>query len=218
MTKVIIYGINHQAQQLKVLLEHDGQVEVCAFVVDEDYKKSDSLLGIPVYDFETIELNFSPKKYQVVLSFGYKNMVKNREQKYYACKNKGYTLYTYLSKDACIYSDAIGEGTIVYPNCYIAPHTRIGKGCFLENGVSIAHDSKLDDFIFCAPRVNICGDNVIQSNCFLGAGCIVAGDITLQKRSLVAAGAVCLRDALEGTICFQPKTVYTRDKIPEDLI
>lgn len=216
--KVLIYGISHQAQQLKVLLDHDGQAEVCAFLVDKDYRKEDVLLGIPVHDFESIELDFSPEYYQIVLSFGYKNMVKNRQQKYLECKKKGYTLYTYLSKDAYIYSKSIGEGTIVYPNCFIAPHVHIGKGCFLENSVSIAHDSKLDDFIFCAAKANICGDNIIESNCFLGAGCIVAGAVTLKKRTLVAAGAVCLKNTSEGTVCFPPKTVYMCDMIPEDLI
>ncbi len=216
--KVIIYGVNHQAQQLKILLEEEGEAEVCAFTVDKEYRKEDILLGLPVYEFENIEKLFSPEKFEIVLSFGYRNMIKNREEKFYCCKKKGYTLYTYISKRALVYTSDIGEGSLIYPECFIAPFTRIGRGCFLENGTSIAHHSILDGFIFCAPRTNVCGDVTIESNCFLGAGCIVAGGANLKRRTLVAAGAVLLKDTVEAEICFPQKTVKIADKIPERYI
>lgn len=216
--KVIIYGVSHQAKQLKAYLEEEGAAEVCAFTVDREYKKEDRLLGLPVYEFEGIECLFPPEGFEVVLSFGYRNMIKNREEKFHQCKRKGYTIYTYISKNALVYTRDIGEGSLIYPACFIAPFTRIGKGCFLENGTSIAHDTILDNFVFCAPRANICGDVMIESNCFLGAGCVVAGIAHLKKRTLVSAGAVLLKDTEEAEICFPQKSVILGDKTPENYI
>lgn len=216
--EVIIYGINHQAQQLKVLLEKEGETDVIGFVVDRPYKNCNNLLGLPVFEFEMLEDIFPPDNVQIVLSFGYKNMVQNRMEKFIGCKGKGYTLYTYVSKYALVYTNEIGEGSIVYPKCFLAPHSKIGKGCFLENGVSVAHDTVLGDFVFCAPGANICGDIKIENNCFIGASSTVAGAITLGRRTLVAAGAVCLKSTDESTICFPGKPVYFVDRIPENFI
>lgn len=218
MKKVIIYGINHQAQQLKALLEVEAETQVCGFTVDKAYKKSDMLLGLPVCEFEKVETLYPPAEFEIVLSFGYKNMIKNRAEKYKACKNKGYALYTYISKHALVYTEDVGEGSIIYPGCFIAPFTKIGKGCFLENSCSVAHHTVVGDFVFCGPGANICGDVTVSEYCFLGAGSVVAGPIHLGRRTLVAAGAVCLKDTPEGTVCFPSKSVYVNDREPEEWI
>lgn len=216
--KVIIYGVSHQAQQLSVYLREDGLVDVCAFVVDSAYKKIDELLDLPVYDFESVSDRFPPEEYQIVLSFGYKNMVKNRQEKYNACKELGYTLYTYISKKSDVYSDEIGEGTIIYPHVFLAPFTKIGKGCFIENSVSVAHNTSIGDFCFLAPCAVVCGDNEIGSNCFLGTNSTINNALHVANRTLVAAGAVLSKDTTEGTICFAPRCSLDSETEPETLI
>ena len=218
LPKVIIYGINHQAQQLKCFLEFEQQAEVCAFVVDAAYKKGDELLGLPVYEFENVEQIFSPKEYQILLSFGYRNMVKNREDKYFLCKEKGYQLFTYISKDAIVYSVEIGEGSLIYPRCFLEPFTKIGKGVFVDAGVFIGHNTVVEDFCFFAPNATVCGDIHIESNCFLGANCTVANQGVVRSRTLVAAGAVLTKEVDEGTICLAAKAITTHQFFPEDFI
>ena len=214
--KVLIYGINHQAEQLFKLLNTDKAAKVCGFVVDEGYKKSDFLHGMKVYEFSEMLKLFSPKKYRIVLSFGYKNMVKNRQDKFEKCKKNGYRLFTYVSKAATVYAEEIGEGSIVYP--HVAPFTRIGKGCFLENGVSIAHHSCCDDFVFLAPNAVICGDTHIESNCFIGSNAVVTNSIVLKSRTMVAAGMKLSKNTECGTMCFPAKAYFDRTGMPEKYI
>lgn len=218
MKKLIIYGINHQAEQLYIYLQQREDVKVDAFIVDQDYKKKDSLLGLPVSVFEEATRLYPPDEYQIVLSFGYKNMVKNRQQKFELCKNKGYTIYTFVSEDAKVYSGEVGEGSIIYPNAFVAPFVKIGKGCFLENSVSVAHHSVVGDFCFLAPRATVCGDTKIGTNCFLGANCTVAGSLHLSSRTLVSAGAFLKRNTDEGSVCFPGKSTVLNNRIPEDFI
>lgn len=216
--KVLIYGINHQAEQLFRLLNQDKTAKVCGFVVDEGYKKFEYLHGLKVYEFSEMLKDFSPSKYQIVLSFGYKNMVKNRQEKYEKCKKYGYGIFTYVSKNAIVYSDEIGEGSIIYPYVYLAPFTRIGKGCFLENGASIAHHSCCDDFVFVAPNAVICGDTHIESNCFIGSNAVVTNSIVLKSRTMVAAGAKLSKSTDSGTVCFPAKVCVNRTEAPEKYI
>ena len=216
--KVIIYGISHQAQQLKYLLEAENAADICAFVVDAEYNTTNEILGLPVYNFEGIEQFFPPDMYMIVLSFGYRNMVKNRQEKFMACKEKGYQLYTYISNKATVLTEQIGEGSLVYPMCFIAPFVSLGKGNFLENGTSIAHHTEIKDFCFFAPNTSICGDVKIESNCFFGSNCTVAGSAHIEERTLVAAGAVLLKSTRNGAICFAPRSYLTTKKEPEKYI
>lgn len=211
--KLVIYGINHQAQQLYSYILQEKGIKAEAFVVDRAYKEKDKLLGLPVYEFEDVVHRFPPSEYQILLSFGYKNMVKNRQEKFELCKKLGYTLYTFISEKAVVYTDNIGEGSIIYPNVFVAPFVKIGKGCFLENSVSVSHHSIIDDFCFLAPKATICGDVQIEANCFLGAN-----SLHLANRTLVSAGAFLNRDTKEGNICFYGSKDIVCDYEPEKFI
>ena len=218
MKKVIIYGVNQQAQQIKAYIESEKSAEIHAFVVDPEYKKQDELLGKSVYEFEEARRAFPPDEYEIVLTFGYRNMVKNREEKFWSCKKAGYTLYTFISKNADVYTEDIGEGCIVYPHVFLAPFTKLGKGVFLENGVSIAHHTRIGNFVFCAPRAVVCGDVIIKDHCFLGSNCTVINSIELSERTLVAAGARASKDTKPGTICWAAKGNITTKLEPEQYI
>ena len=216
--KILIYGINQQAQQLCRLIEFEKSARVCGFVVDEGFKKTEYLLGKKIYEFNEMLEKFSPKKYQILLSFGYKNMVNNRREKFEKCKQYGYRLYTYINKHAIVYTEEIGEGSIIYPNVFLAPFSYIGKGCFLENNVSIAHHSKCGDFCFFAPRAMVCGDTTIEEHCFIGANATIVNSIILRRRTLVTAGATVVKSTEEGTICWNPKNHFDFSSSPEEYI
>lgn len=213
--KILIYGINQQAQQLYQLIKEENAAEICGFIVDEGYKKSEFLFGKRVYEFNKMLKKKSPQKYQIVLSFGYKNMVKNRQKKYNKCCAHGYSLFTYISKRAVVYTKNIGEGSIIYPNVFLGPFTSIGKGCFLENGVSIAHHSQCGDFVFFAPNGVVCGGTIIKDNCFVGANAVITNGLRIAERTLVSAGAKLSQSTETGTICFPAKGFLTQEKEPE---
>ncbi len=216
--KVLIYGINEQAQQLFRFLNEDRVANVCGFVVDKGYKRQEYLLGKKVYEFEEMLEKYSPEKYQIVLSFGYKNMVKNRKDKFEKCKLHGYKLFTYVSKQAVVYADEIGEGSVIYPCVFLGAQVRVGKGCFFENGVSISHNSQVSDFVFCGPNAVVCGDTFISDNCFIGANAVVTNSLKIAERTLISAGAKISKDTEAGMLCFPARSFRTTETEPEKFI
>lgn len=201
-TPVIIYGINRQAQQLCHYLQSEQEVQLLGFMIDKEYKSCDTLLGRPVYESNLAFKKFSPSQTQILLSFGYVNMVRNRESFFWQCKERGYTLFTYISRDARVYTDQIGEGTIVYPGCVIAPFVTIGRGCFIGIGVTIEHHCVIDEFCFIATRAALCGEVHIGKNCFLGANCTVINTVSLAERTLVGAGAIVTKNTKTSDVLF----------------
>ena len=211
MEQIIIYGTNMQAQALYKMITQEQQAKVCAFVVDSNYKKFDEMLGLPVYEAEKMRELFPPEQYQVCLSFGYKNMVRNREEKFWQCKKQGYTIYTFISKNAYVYTSDIEEGCNIYPGTTIMPFVKIGKGCFIEAGCTIAHHTKIGSFNFIAPGAHFCGDVKSGRNCFFGGACEVVNSCELADFCFIAAGTKVSRDLSAETAIMPAASVVANE-------
>lgn len=197
--KILIYGINQQAQQLYYYISKEDAGEVAAFVVDKDFYNGNNLLGLPIVCFEQIKEKFSPMEYNIIVSFGYKNMVRNRQKKILNCVNMGYHIQNFISKDARVYTDQIGSGVIIYPNTVIEPYVKIGDGNFFETSCTIAHNTIIGDFNFFSPGVTIGGDVFIGDNCFLGISSIITTGIKIESLVLIGAGVCVTKNLQKGT-------------------
>lgn len=194
LPKIVIYGTNLQAAALYKMIRVEQQAEVEAFIVDRNYRKCNTFEGLEVVDFENIEYLFPKDKYKICLSFGYKNMMYNRKEKFSICKEMGYELYTFVSKNAMIYTDKIGEGSNIYPGTILAPFSEIGKGSFIECGCVIAHHTKIGEYNFVAPGVHFCGAVVTGHNCFIGSAAEIINGCRLGNDVFIAASAKVSRD------------------------
>lgn len=205
--KIIIYGINLQAAVLYKLITMEKQGEIECFVVDERYKNKDEYCGLRVVEFNRFISDFSPDRYAVCLSFGYKNMIRNREEKFYECQKHGYEIIRYISKNAVVYSDQLGEGCIIYPGAIIMPYVEIGVGTFIEAGVVIAHHSKIGEFNFIGPGAHFCGNVRTGSNCFIGGAAEIVNNCILGQYSFVAANAKVSHDVKQHEAILPTRSV-----------
>ncbi|MDR3156983.1 MAG: acetyltransferase [Lactobacillales bacterium] len=197
MENILIYGISQEAQQIKYYLDLEKQKKVVAFVVDRDYMKTKTLLGLPVIEFENITQVYPQDKYSIIISFGYKNMVRNRQKKFEQVRNLGYKILSFISNKAHVFTDEVGEGTIIFPGVVIEPFVRIGKGNFFESSVTIAHHSQIGNFNYFSPGATVCGDTNIKDNCFLGAGSVVGNSLTMEPLTCVGAGCTITKSTNE---------------------
>lgn len=197
--KLIIYGVNQQAQQLFYYLTQE-EYSVEAFCVDCAFYKQSFLLERPVVKFEHIIKEYPAFKYDILLSFGYKNMVANRQEKYNTCRALGYNIPSFISKDAKVYSEKIGNGVIIYPNVVIEPFVSIGDGCFIESSCTIAHHSTIGEFNFFAPGVTTGGGITVANNCFFGVSSSVSSGKKIANRTLIGAGVCVMDDTVEGMV------------------
>ncbi len=70
------------------------------------------------------------------------------------------------------YPVAIGDGTVLGPNCFIRRYSTIGKNCKVGNAVEIKNSIIMDNSY--VSHLSYVGDSVIGKNCNIGAGSIFA--------------------------------------------
>lgn len=67
---------------------------------------------------------------------------------------------------------AIGDGSVIGPNCFIRKYSCIGKGCKIGNAVEIKNSIIMDNSF--VSHLSYVGDSIVGRNCNIGAGCIFA--------------------------------------------
>lgn len=190
MVNLLIYGAKDQARQLCYYAEREEQANVCAFVVDTEYKTISELDGHPVITFEDALKEYPPADYEFAISFAYQHMMHDRRNKFEKCKQAGYRIFTFISQNAHCYAKSVGEGTIIYPGVSIGFDTEIGMGNFFEINGTIAHNTIVGDWNFFAPGALVCGRVLIHEHNFFGAHCTVMGSAEIGNHVIVGAGAV----------------------------
>lgn len=217
MKKILIFGMNLQAATLYQLITQEHQGEVVAFLIDPKYKKADYFQNLPVITSEEVLQNYPTSDYKICLSFGYKNMVHNREQKFEWCKERGYEIYSFISQKANVYTDQIGEGCNIYPGTTIMPFATIGIGTYIEAGCTIAHHTKIGNFNFIAPGVHFCGDITTGNNCFFGGAAEIINGIEIGPDVFVEAGAKAYKNVSSGATIKAPMSRIQNDSAYESM-
>lgn len=94
----------------------------------------------------------------------------------------------------------IGPGCVIYPNCYVGAHAKIGTSLFCLSGSVINHNDVIDDRVTITSGVVLAGDVHVEADCYLGQSCTVRELLTIGQGSLIGMGAVVLHDVAPNSV------------------
>ena len=213
INKAIIFGLGQIAEVAYYYLKNDSDYEVAGFTVDNEYIDADKFNNLPVVAFEEISSIFPPDEYHIFIPVSYKNLNRNREEKFREASKLGYQFASYVSSKAWVWEGfKTGRNCMILENNVIQPFVTIGDNCILWSGNHIGHHSKIEDNCFIASHVVISGAVTVKHNCFIGVNATLRDSITIGERCVIGANALIMADA-------EPEGVYiansaTRAKIP----
>lgn len=198
MAKLIIFGAGQIAKLAHFYFTHDSEHEVVAFTVDNEYRKSDSFLDLPLVDFEKVITCYSQETHKMFVALSYMQMNKVRAKKYFEAKELGYELVSYVSsKCSNLSSYLIGDNCFILEDNTIQPFVRIGNNVTLWSGNHIGHDSTINDHCFITSHVVVSGNVHIHSYCFIGVNATLRNSITIAPKTLIGAGAIIMKSTSE---------------------
>ena len=193
--KLIIVGDSAFAEIAYEYFTHDSEYEIVAFAVEEQYLKRDSLFGVPVVAFETLQDRFAPAEHSFFAANVYTQKNQLRTRLYLAAKEKGFTPASYISPHAFIWRNCkIGEHCFIFENNVVQPFVTIGDNVVLWSGNHIGHHSTIMDHCFVSSHVVVSGFCRVGRNCFMGVNATVANNINIGNDCIVGAGALILSD------------------------
>ena len=218
MIKVVIFGAGDIAQLAQFYFATDSPYEVVAFAVnkkyyDKEYSDGKKYCDRPVVPFEEIENIYPPDEFKMFVSISYKDVNKNRAEKYYDAKNKGYELVSYVCSKSVHWNDTkIGDNVFIFENQTIQPYVTIGNNVTIWSGNHIGHHSNIGDHCFITSHVVISGHVIIKPYCFLGVNATISDGITIAKECVVGAGTTIVKNTQEkGVYIGEKAKLYIKD-------
>lgn len=218
MKKLIIFGDSDFAKLLKWYIDHDDKRDVVAFCVNKQYMKKDIFEGLPIIAFEDIENVYPPEEYDILLGIGYNKINNIRKQVFYACKQKGYNIASYIHSSSLIQTDNLGEGNIILEQTLVEPFATIGDCNLIWCKISIAHDGRIGSFNTIAGMASLCGDVTIKNNCFIGNASVIREHVTVEDYSLIGAATFVGRDVVSYSVVAAPKSIVLEGKRSTDFM
>ncbi|MCQ6280002.1 acetyltransferase [Bacillus sp. EB600] len=218
MKKLIIFGNSNFSKLIKWYIDHDDDREVVAFCADQEYIIENVFEGLPVIAFEEIEKMYPPEQYEILIGIGYNKMNDLRKKIYYSCKQKGYTIASYIHSSSLIQTENIGEGNIILEQTLIEPFVKIGNCNLIWYKVSIAHDDIIGNFNTIAGMASLCGHVIIKNNCFVGNASVIRESVIINDYSLIGASAFVGRDVEPFSVVVPQKSVVLEGKKSTDFM
>ena len=189
--KLIIFGTGQIAELAYYYFSSDSEYSIQGFSVDKEYIESDDFFGLPVIAFEEIQASFPPEDYEMFIALSYSEVNSIRKKKYFAAKEKGYKLASYISSRATILNNmSIGDNCFILENNTIQPFVSIGNNVTLWSGNHIGHHSAFCDHVFIASHVVVSGGVHIGSQSFLGVNATLINNISIGDGCVIGAGAL----------------------------
>ena len=189
--KLIIVGDSAFAEIAYEYFTHDSRYEVAAFSVEHGFLKRESLFGLPVVPFESVEADFSPDTHDIYVAITYTKLNRLRTRLLRQAKDKGYTPATYVSSRSFVWRNVIlGEHCFIFENNVVQPFVQVGSNVVLWSGNHIGHHSVIGDNCFVASHAVISGFVNIGPNSFVGVNATVSNNLTIGSDCILGAGSL----------------------------
>ena len=193
---LVIFGSGEIAQLAHYYFQTDSNYRVVAFTVDAAYMSQTLFCGLPVVSFEDVKQKYNPAEYEIFVALSYSKLNELRREKYFAAKELGYRLASFISSRATVLNEGnIGENCFILEDNTIQPFVVIGNNVTLWSGNHIGHHSKINDHCFIASHVVVSGGVEIGEQCFIGVNSTLRDHIKIGYRCVIGAGALLLADA-----------------------
>ena len=204
MSNVVIFGIQDFASLAHFYFKEDSPHEVVAFTVTQAYMPSEAIFeGLPVVPFEDLEYTYPPSEYVFFAPMSHRKMNKLRESIYMQAEMKGYTLISYVSSRATVFSNVkIGKNCFILEDNTLQPFVSIGNNVVLWSGNHIGHHSVIKDHVLFTSHVVLSGHCVVEPYCFFGVNATLRDGLVFAEGTLVAMGACVTKNT-------EPWGVYT---------
>jgi sugar O-acyltransferase (sialic acid O-acetyltransferase NeuD family) len=193
--KLVIIGDSAFAEVAYECFTRDSQYEVVGFSVEAAYLKKDSLFGLPVVPFESIEAHYPPDEVEFYAALVYSQLNRLRRRLYEEAKLKGYRPASYISSNANVWPNVrMGDHCFIFEDNTVQPFVEIGDNVVLWSGNHIGHHSVIEPHCFVASHAVISGFCRVGASSFIGVNATISNNVTIGEDNWIGPGVTIVQD------------------------
>jgi sugar O-acyltransferase (sialic acid O-acetyltransferase NeuD family) len=209
--KLVIIGDSAFAEVAYECFTHDSEYEVVGFAVESEFLRRDTLFGLPVVPFESIEQHFDPAATCFYAAMVYTQLNRLRTRLFNAARSKGYRPASYVSSRAFVWHNVkLGEHCFVFEDNTLQPFAEIGDNVVLWSGNHIGHHSRIGNHCFIASHVVVSGFCEVGDSSFLGVNVSLANNLKIGRDNWVGPGVTLVHDTEDNQLFKAPEVEPAR--------
>lgn len=198
--RIIIFGTGELAEVAEFYFSQDTGREIAAFTIDGANLTETRFCGKPVVAVEDLS-NIGPDLHDCFVAVGYSRVNGLREEKCLQLKRLGYSLTSYVSPKATIFSNVeIGWNAFILEDNTIQPFVRVGNGVTLWSGNHIGHHAVIEDFAFISSHVVISGGVKVGARTFIGVNSTVNDHLDIGARCVIGSSSLITQDLSDESV------------------
>ena len=170
----LIFGDGEIADQAFFYFSKQSEYELIAFIVDNP--RDENFNNLPILSIKDIEKNFPNKEYYIHVALSYRNLNKNRQDKFKYFEEKNYEFASFISDKSTILTDKknLGRNLFILEEQSIQTGVKIGDNVMIWSNNHIGHNSKIGNNTYISSNVTISGYCKIGERCFFGVNSCVS--------------------------------------------
>jgi len=185
---VIFFGISVFAKMLYIISKDMSNLNVVAFMADDEYCSDAEFCGLPIWKSSIIDSKMV-EQYDFLICVGYKNM-RSRQAIHNKLLERGCRFINFIHPTVTILPEVqMGTNNILLSNVTIENSTKIGNNNVFWTRTIVCHNALIGDHNFFAPNVTLAGNCVIGNLCFFGVATFIINNLTIKDETYLVAGS-----------------------------
>lgn len=194
MNNIAIIGASTNARVIYNFISDYKLFNVKCFAVDEEFRKTDSFCGLPVFTIQDLS-KILKKEDCVFIGVQWNRLNKDRRILYERVKAMGFKFCNVIAPNAVIHGKVVlGDNIWIADNVIIETNCTIGSNTFIKSAALIGESSKIMNHCFIGAKSLIAGSCLINEQTFIGLGATVFDEVKVGKKCLVGARTIIKRD------------------------
>lgn len=195
---VVLFGVSDLAKMLYVLSKDMDNLNIVAFMADDEYCSASEFNGLPVWRSSTIDSKMI-EKYDFLICVGYKNM-RSRQTIYDKLLKRGCQFINFIYPTVTILPEVkMGTNNILLSNVTIENNVQIGNNNIFWTQSLICHNAIIGNHNFFAPRTTFAGNCEIESLCFFGVSSFAINNLKINNETYLIAGSGLFNNTEKST-------------------
>ena len=188
--KLLIFGDGEIADLAFFYFSKKSDYDISAFIVDDP--KQEKFKNLPLISSKEFESSFPNDEYSVHVALSYRNLNKNRQDKFKYFENKNYHFANYISEKSTVLTDKknLGRNLFILEEQSIQTGVKIGDNVMMWSSNHIGHNSLIGNHTYISSNVTISGHCKIGERCFFGVNSCVSDFCEIGDDCFVTMGSV----------------------------
>mgnify|MGYP006076782993 CR=1 FL=1 len=210
--KLLIFGDGEIADLAFFYFSKKSIYDISAFIVDNP--KQEKFNNLPLISSKDFENDFSKDEYLIHVALSYRNLNKNRQDKFKFFEAKNYNFASFISDKSTILTEKknLGRNLFILEEQSIQRNVNIGDNVMIWSKNHIGHNSIIGKHTYISSNVTISGNCEIGERCFFGVNSCVSDFCKIGDDCFITMGSIINSNLKnDSTTINKATTVYDSD-------